>query len=83
MIRLIICLMLIGGAAMAAPLETPNYDPMKQVPTPDGTFKDRDAPPTDAEIAEWMWKRYAGDKPMPPHLRQKYGIPDTPQTPGR
>jgi hypothetical protein len=84
MIRIAFCLFLIlGGAAMAAPLEGPNYDPLKQVPTLDGKVRDPDQPPSDAEIAIWMWKRFAGDKPMPPNLRQKYGLPPEDVPPGQ
>lgn len=78
MIRILLSLMIMGAPAMAAPKTTQPYDPFRQVPTTDGKMRDQDAPPSDAEIALQMWRQHMGDRPMPPHLRQKYGIPDTP-----
>jgi hypothetical protein len=81
MFRLAICLFLIiGGAAMAAPKDVKTYDPFQQVPTPQGTMRDREDPPTDGEIALRMWQQYMGDKPMPLTLRRKYGLPDQDQS---
>lgn len=77
MIRLAFCLFLaLGGHAMATPKNTPGFDPLQQVPAPDGTFKPQDAEPTDAEIAAYMWRRFAGDKPIPKHIQEKYGLPE-------
>jgi hypothetical protein len=77
----ILILLLTGAVAMAMPKSTPEFDPLKQVPTPEG-FKDREAPPTDGEIMEYMWRRFAGDKPMPPAMRKKYGLPPEQLPPG-
>lgn len=74
MLRILIILSLIaGGVAMAAPKDQ-GFDPMKQRSTPEG-FVPEGAEPTEGEMAEWMWRRFAGDKPMPDHLRKKYGLP--------
>jgi hypothetical protein len=72
----LILLLLLGGTAMAAPKEPLDYSPLRQVRTPNGTMRDQDSPPTDAEIAQQMWRQHMGDAPMPKRLRDKYGIPD-------
>ncbi len=80
MFRLAFCLILaFGGAAMAAPKNTPDYSPFGQVPTGTGATRDRDEQPSDAELALQMWRQHMGDTPMPENLRRKYGIPDNPQ----
>lgn len=77
MFRYVLCFLILGGTAMAAPKDVKDYNPMRQVPTPGGTMRDVEDPPTDAEIAIQMWRQHMGDAPMPLHLRRKYGIPDT------
>lgn len=80
MVRILIILSLIFGgiAAMAAPKDQ-NFDPLKQLPREDGTFRADGDAPTDAEIAMQMWRSFGNNKPMPEHLRRKYGIPDDPK----
>jgi hypothetical protein len=75
MLKAALLLLALTGTAMAKPLEGPAYDPMKQVPRVDGTFRDDETPPSDGEIALQMWRQHMGDAPMPPRLRQKYGLP--------
>ena len=75
MVRILVILSLIlGGIAMAAPRDQ-NFDPMKQVPTPNGTMKEQGSEPTREEVMMHMWRRFAGDKPMPEEMRRKYGLP--------
>ena len=81
MIRAAIILLLLSSPAIAAPDDIKLYDPMRQVPTPDGTFKDQDAPPTKAEMFMMMWRQQAGDKPIPDALLKKYGLPPSINSP--
>lgn len=76
MTRFLLILLLLGSPAMAAPKNTPEFDPLHQVPTPDGTFRHQDAEPTQKEMMIWMWRRFAGDKPIPKHIQEKYGLPE-------
>ncbi|EIM25759.1 hypothetical protein MicloDRAFT_00064860 [Microvirga lotononidis] len=69
-------LIIIGGAVMAAPKETPEFDPFRQVPNQEGGFRDQDAEPSQQEMRIWMWRRFVGDKPIPKHLQEKYGLPE-------
>lgn len=78
MVRILIILALIfGGIAMAAPKDT-TFDPLKQVPTPNGDMKTQGSEPTREEMMLWMWRRFAGDKPMPDEMRKKYNLPEEP-----
>jgi hypothetical protein len=60
---------------MAKPIPQPPHDPLKQVPTPDGTFRDSRDEPSLAEQALEMWRGYMGNEPMPDRLKKHYGIP--------
>jgi hypothetical protein len=77
MIRLALVLLALTGTAMAKPLDPPAYPGPLTPPQ-----QDEEAPPSKADMMQWMWRQYKGDEPMPENLRRKYGIPadPTPQT---
>ena len=77
MIRLAFCLLLtLGATAMAAPKNAPEFNPFEQIPAQDGTIRQQDAEPSDKEMMLYMWRRFAGDKPIPKHIQDKYGLPE-------
>lgn len=59
---------------------TPSKQRVKPTTPRDGPYNTSpDGLPSDADIAQKMWRSFMGDQPMPEHLRRKYGIPDEPK----
>ena len=73
MVRLLIVLTLVpllGTPVTARDSQPPDYDPRKQVVTPQGQVRGQDDLPTEAEMSEWKWHSLVGVKPIPPKIQE-------------